>query len=273
MQKRHAGSWQLLEVFSLSAPLVKRFTLWTSYAIILLLLPHMVEGPLLSWFLVASLPVMNLSLSFRPTCGKWPVVWKRYPLGSSTKSTSSLATSRRSTTSITSMLVGGFHWAHWGCKCQASDCPANGSKPLVSLLFFLTPSFLFSQLLQLVSCLLCLLNGTKFLVEGGIIVLWCPFPVLTRSRQHPPLLSQHGCQSTEKARVALSLWRLGKSWLQRSLGINHPLFVVSRFQILFTFCLKLVPPFWLSHHPYLQPFVCINIPKYLLKVITFLDNF
>lgn len=41
---------------------------------------------------------------------------------------------------------GGFHWAHWGCKCQASDCPASESKPLVSLLFFLTVFFIQSDL-------------------------------------------------------------------------------------------------------------------------------
>lgn len=104
---RWGSEWWSGQVYSLSAPLVKCFALWSSYAIILLLWPHTVEGPLLSWFLVACLPVMTLSLSYRPTCGKWPVVWRRYPLGSSTKSTSSLATSRRSTTSITSMLVGG----------------------------------------------------------------------------------------------------------------------------------------------------------------------
>lgn len=146
--------------------------------------------------------------------------------------------------------------------------PSRWIKATGKLLFFLTPSFLFSQILQLVSCLLCLHHDTKFPVEGEVIVLWCPFPVLTRSRQHPPLLSQHGCQSTAKARVALSPWRLWESWLQRSPGTNQPLFVVSRLQILFTFCLKLVPPFWLSHHPYPQPFVCIDIPKYLARHIS-----
>lgn len=175
-------------LLSLSAPLVKCFALWTSYAIILLLWPHTVEGPLLSCFLAACLPVTTLSLSYRPTCGKWPVVWRRYPLGSSTKSTSSLATSRRSTTSITSMLVGGSIEHTEGINARHLSAQQVDQSLLVSLQFFLTQSFLFSQILQLVSCLLCLHNGTKFLVEREVIVLWCPFPVLTRSRQHPLLL-------------------------------------------------------------------------------------
>lgn len=96
------------------------------------------------------LPVMKLLLSYRPTCGKWPVVWRRSPLGSSIKSISSLATSKRSTISITSRFVEGLRGAHLGRKNQTTGFPRSGSKAigesyLVSFLRQLLSDFFFTH--------------------------------------------------------------------------------------------------------------------------------
>lgn len=56
--------------FSLSLYHLLNTSLFELCAITAPLLPHMVWGPLLSESLVARLPVMTLSLSYRPTCGK-----------------------------------------------------------------------------------------------------------------------------------------------------------------------------------------------------------
>lgn len=53
-----------------------------------------------SWFLICS-AVVCVSVS-RHTCGRWPVVWKRFLLVLSTRSTSFLGTCRISTSFITS---------------------------------------------------------------------------------------------------------------------------------------------------------------------------
>lgn len=99
------------------------------------------------------LPLMELLLSYRPTCGRWPVVWRRSPPGSLIRSISSLATSRRSTISITS---------RWGtCRAMSTqpqafptswpkltrkshlvgDCLVNSPSQLLSSFFLTHPSF------------------------------------------------------------------------------------------------------------------------------------
>lgn len=103
--------------------------------------------------------------------------------------------------------------------------------------------FLTRSILESVSGSPCLHKRTKFLVESEVIGLQCPFSshggagsvlicsvnLVTRAlRPQEWLCPREGC---------------GKSCLQHSLGTNHSLFVVSRVQIPFNFCLELFPPF------------------------------